>query len=506
MLPRAPERFGDYELVERLGVGGMAETFVAVRRGPRDFEQRVCLKRILPPVAVRYLERRGVGMVRRTSFVLLALVVACGGSSEDSGGTAGSGGTGGMGGSAGVVGQGGTGGSAVACIDNVCSCDEAGIRAAISEGGGPFTFNCDGPTTVGTEAEIVIDSVVVLDGEGNLTVDANEAHRVFSVPENVTVELRGFTVTKGLVVDQGHGAGILNDGTLTLANCIVSENGTNSSGVYGGGIHNSGTLTLSDTTVSGNMGLQGGGINNPGTLTLTHTTVSGNTASEGGGIANLSGTLSLTNSAVSGNTAISGSGGGITNILGTLTLTNSTVSGNSGAWAGGINNHTGPLTLTNSTVSGNTTLSKGGGIANYRGPVTLTNSTVSGNTADEGGGGIFNWGPLTLTNSLVDGDCELGVGPSAPIGSISSNGYTIESPGDTCGFDQPTDQVNVSAGDLKLGPLADNGGPTMTHALLAGSVAINVILAQMCQGDEDQRGEPRPGHAKCDVGAFEVQP
>ena len=48
MPPRTPERFGDYELVERLGVGGMGETFVAVRRGPGDFEQRVCLKRILP--------------------------------------------------------------------------------------------------------------------------------------------------------------------------------------------------------------------------------------------------------------------------------------------------------------------------------------------------------------------------------------------------------------------------------------------------------------------------
>ena len=43
-----PEHFGDYELVERLGVGGMAETFVAIRRGLGDFEQRVCLKRILP--------------------------------------------------------------------------------------------------------------------------------------------------------------------------------------------------------------------------------------------------------------------------------------------------------------------------------------------------------------------------------------------------------------------------------------------------------------------------
>jgi hypothetical protein len=104
---------------------------------------------------------------------------------------------------------------------------------------------------------------------------------------------------------------------------------------------------------------------------------------------------------------------------------------------------------------------------------------------------------------LVDGDCELGVGPSA---SISSNGYTIESPGDTCGFDQPTDQVSISAEALKLGPLADNGGPTMTHALLPGSVAIDVIPAVMSRVSEDQRGQPRPGDTMCDVGAFEVQP
>ena len=480
----------------------------------------------------------------RTAFVLLALVVACGGSSDGIGGAAGSGAAGGMGGaggnggdggtagSAGDGGQGGTGGSGVACVGSVCSCDEAGIRAAISEGGGPFTFDCDGPTTVVTEAELVIDGVIVLDGEGNLTVDGNDAHRVFSVPENVTTELRGFTVTKGLVVDQGRGAGILNNGTLTLTNCNISGNGTRTWAVYGGGIDNSGTLTLTNTTVSGNAGLQGAGIDNAGTLTLTNSVVSGNTAnSEGGGIANLSGTLTLTNSVVSGNIAIEGIGGGIINIRGTLTLTNSTVSGNTGAWAGGINNSTGPVTLTNSTVSGNTTLSKGGGIANSTGPVTLTNSTVSGNTADEAGGGIFNYagpvtlthstvsgntadeagggifnssGPLTLAHSLVDGDCELGVGPSA---SISSNGYTIESPGDTCGFDHPTDQVSISAEALGLGPLADNGGPTMTHALLPGSVAIDVIPGAMRRVSEDQRGEPRPGgvNTRDDVGAFEVQ-
>jgi hypothetical protein len=89
-----------------------------------------------------------------------------------------------------------------------------------------------------------------------------------------------------------------------------------------------------------------------------------------------------------------------------------------------------------------------------------------------------------------------------------SGGGTIESPGNTCGFVQPTDLVNVSAEDLKLGPLQDNGGPTWTHALGAGSVAIDQIPEEDCTLTTDQRGEPRPetGGTLCDVGAFEVQP
>jgi hypothetical protein len=75
-------------------------------------------------------------------------------------------------------------------------------------------------------------------------------------------------------------------------------------------------------------------------------------------------------------------------------------------------------------------------------------------------------------------------------------------------LDQASDQVDVTADDLKLGPLQDNGGPTMTHALGAGSVAVDVIPADMCELPIDQRGEPRPetGGTMCDVGAFEVQP
>jgi hypothetical protein len=263
--------------------------------------------------------------------------------------------------------------------------------------------------------------------------------------------------------------------------------------------------------VSGNsVESVGGGIANYGTLTLTHSTVSGNTGYQGGGIVNYSfGTLTLTHSTVSGNSA-EYDGGGILN-GGTLTLTDSTVSGNSvESVGGGIANDGGTLTLTDSTVSGNTA-GQGGGIVNYSfGTLTLTHSTVSGNTAGAsgGGGGIFNYGTLTLTNTLVDDDC---FGETNDV----SGGGNLESSGDTCGFDQPTDQVNVTAEQLALGPLQDNGGPTMTHALGAGSVAIDVIPEADCaDADEqplttDQRGEPRPAGTtepkKCDVGAFEVQ-
>jgi hypothetical protein len=91
---------------------------------------------------------------------------------------------------------------------------------------------------------------------------------------------------------------------------------------------------------------------------------------------------------------------------------------------------------------------------------------------------------------------------------VTSDGYNIESPGNTCGFDHGTDLVNITEGQLDLGELVDNGGPTMTHALGAGSVAIDVIPAVDCGVTEDQRGQPRPetGGTMCDVGAFEVQP
>ena len=420
-------------------------------------------------------------------FALVGLPV--GGCGDDATATGGPGGSGDAGGDGG---NGGSGGSVTSCEGTVCPCTEAGIRSAIEAGGDdPYTFDCRGRTTVTTGSEIVIDNDVILDGEGNLTVDGDEDHRVFVVAE-VTVQLQRLTVSRG---HSGRGGGITNYGTLGLTSVTVSDSHASAKVSVGGGIYNSGTLTLTNSTLSGNSAYSGGGIHNAGTATLTNTTVSGNTSGVGGGMDN----------------------------HGTATLTNTTVSGNTSWGGGGISNYS-TLTLTNTTVSGNTAPLGGGGIYNFGGRVTLTNSTVSRNTAvcinldfcggnSILGGGIRNDGTLTLTltNSIVSGNVAgSGVGDlrddncfSEDI--ITSNGYNIESPGDTCGFDQEGDQANVTEEELNLGLLRDNRGPTRTHALLPGSVAIDAIPADMCELDGDQRGEPRPGGTMCDVGAFEVQ-
>jgi hypothetical protein len=134
--------------------------------------------------------------------------------------------------------------------------------------------------------------------------------------------------------------------------------------------------------------------------------------------------------------------------------------------------------------------------------LTLTNSTLSGESTNVccAGGGLEPEGAsLTISGTVISGFCDDEVLPT-----LQSNGYNIESLGDTCGFNDGTDLVNITEGQLDLGPLQDNGGPTMTHALGADSVAVDHIPAVDCEVDEDQRGEARD--LMCDVGAFEVQP
>jgi hypothetical protein len=352
-----------------------------------------------------------------------------------------------------------------------------------------------------TTAEIVIDNDVTLDGGGQLTLDGNGAHRVLSVPEGVAAEVIGFTVTGGSTGEGG--GGIQNLGTLTLADSVVSGNTAR----FGGGIRNEGQAQVIDTTVSNNFATQaaGGVANRPGaTMTLTRSTVQANiSAGTDGGIRNTTGALTVNDTTVSGNEA-GGEAGGIRNSgSGTMAVTNSTVSGNTGTYGGGIyNQDAGILTVTNSTVSGNTSTNGGGGGVANEATMTLVSTTLASNSGTEIGTAISNVGTATVRNTLIAGDCWL----ATPLDSLGGN---IESEGNTCGLGHPSDQVSVPAPLLLLGPLADNGGPTQTHALLPGSVAIDVIPADMCEVTEDQRGLPRPvgttDPKRCDVGAFEVE-
>ena len=407
---------------------------------------------------------------------------------------------------------------ACALTGSVLPCTEQGIRNAIAAGDGAYTFACDGVTPVVTLEEIVIDNDVILDGEGKLTVDGNCDHVVLSVAEGATSELRGVTVIRGglLIWDDviiESGPSIENRGTMTLANSTVS-------GTYAGAIDSKGILTITNSTVSGGD-FPAYGIENEGTLTVTDSSLSeighsGGTCTTANstvsGIVNR-GTMRITGSALLvvtnegtmtvTDSTVTGKDGFIIND-GILTMTNCSVSGMEYVQDGGIFNRS-TLTMTNCTVSGNQTFEQS--IVFNTGELTMTNCTVSGNSyqAEEGGDLMSGGGTLTLSNSLVDGNCLTESG-----GMIASNGYNIESPGDTCGFDHGTDLVNITEGQLDLGDLANNGGPTMTHALGADSVAIDHIPAVDCEVNTDQRGLRRPAGTtdpkRCDVGAFEVQP
>jgi predicted outer membrane repeat protein len=336
------------------------------------------------------------------------------------------------------------------------------------------------------------------------------------------------TVVSGNHADNHIGGGLFAL-TATLTDCTVSGN----TAALGGGIHATTRADLNNCAVRGNTAGAGGGLD-ASTATLVRSTVSGNaatTADGGGGI--LAFRAMLTNSTVSGNHAAGGGGGIFANsavlinstvsdnsadhgagilAVTTATLTNSTVSGNTAAHDGGRIAAPG-VSLSNSTVSGNSAGGQGGGI-NVTIGLTLLNVTVTDNSAHVGGGIFYNGEGSSVRNSIIAGNLvDLdGAGPDVS-GTLTSGGHNLIGNGsgsvwringvlgDTLGTD--TNPI-----DPRLGPLADNGGPTKTHALLPGSPAID-------HGDNadvsatDQRGAPRArdgdgnGSPIVDIGAFE---
>jgi hypothetical protein len=232
-------------------------------------------------------------------------------------------------------------------------------------------------------------------------------------------------------------------------------------------------------------------------------------------------TLTLSTSTLSGNTAsgyAGGSGGGIYNFFGTLTVSNSTLSGNSAGYGGGIyNDGFGTLAVSNSTLSGNSAIGpsgSGGGI--YTSSGTLTSVTLTANRATAPGGGLYVYGgsPPVLHNTLIAGNFGGATGTTpddvygrlAPAGDYNLIGDGTRMTGLSNGVSGNLVGSAANPIDPLLGPLDDNGGPTLTHALLSSSPAIDAGNNAYAT-DWDQRG---PGFRRIvngtiDIGAFEVQ-
>jgi hypothetical protein len=459
------------------------------------------------------------------------------------------------------------------------ACDNSTITFDLA-GAGPHTI------TLTTGELVIAKNLAINNNSGeSITISGNNASRVFNINAGKTVSILDLTLTAGKAADGAaggaigtngeHGGAILNDGTLTLTRVNVTNshagnggNGTSTAGDggRGGAIYTTGGLTLIDSTVSGNSAGTGGNTGGAtgsgrggdggaifafsGSTSLTGTTISNNTAGNSGndtstfggaagGVYSRNGTtLTARNSVIANNasgnsSSTNGFGGGLW-IESTATIVSSTISGNTSNGPGGgmIVRPTGNLTLVNSTVSGNTAAT-GHGIYLDNGVMLLSNCTITNNSPSAGTGvGIEKpGGTATVGNTIIAGNG--GASGSDVSGTFTSQGNNLIGKSDgTNGFNGPNDQVGSLATplDALLGPLANNGGPTQTHALLQGSPAIeagnNTIVAADTldlDGDLntsepipfDQRGTGFPRTLDSadanltqtvDIGAFELHP
>lgn len=318
----------------------------------------------------------------------------------------------------------------------------------------------------------------------------------------------------------------LSSGPLTLGKNVTID-GSTAPGLTlsGGGIDrvlivNPGTIaTVNHLTLADGYGWQlAGGILNNGHLTLDHVAVINNVMATdagdfwqgGGGIyTGENGSLNLIDSTVKDNQA-EFDGGGIYSFFNTTTnIVRSTISGNVSNNVGGAIRSLGNMTIINSTISGNTATGwHGGAIFMTDGDIEIYSSTIANNVGPDWApsaifiGSYSSFIPtLTLSNTIITGNewyaCEKFA--SGKTGNVVSLGHNLVQD-DSCAPAE-SDLIGV---DPLLGPLADNGGPTLTHALLTGSPAINAGDDALCPSI-DQRGIARPQGDHCDIGAYEAE-
>jgi predicted outer membrane repeat protein len=351
-------------------------------------------------------------------------------------------------------------------------------------------------------------NITVLSGDidRNYLLDGGNAYHVVTCSEvSATSILDGFTISGGNAVGDTHMSGggmYCANSSPTLANLTFSSN---KAAHNGGGMYNYlSSPKLTNISFSTNSAERGGGLYDYlSSLTLTKVTFSANLAENGGGMYNYAARdLRLVDIAFLGNQA-SANGGGMFNIHSPLTLNKAVLFGNTAETGGGMYNYYGSSTINNVTLSSNNATT-GGGMYNLYSVSTQANVTYHTNSS-ETGGGIYNTnGGITLKNAIVWGNTPLN---SQLAGDYLSYTYTYSDIQVGVGYEG---EGNIIANPL-LGELSDNGGYTVTHALLEGSPAIDVGDPLSCSFT-DQRGMPRPadgnrdGQAGCDMGAYEVQP
>jgi hypothetical protein len=374
-----------------------------------------------------------------------------------------------------------------------------------------------------TSGAINVQRAQLISGAGAalLTIDGAGLDRVFSQTSSQPLALYGMTIQNGYATSFGGGC-IYAAGTLQLKDSVVRDCRVSDAGsgtVKGGGVRALGNLIATNTSILDNRAYStlgnafGGGAVVDGLAVLDHSTISGNVVANAGSIAavggiDVSGVLTMSYSTVSNNRASGlpaspGSIGGV-RAFGGATITQSTISGNSaGGTSGGLRLYalSMPNTIIDSTISGNS--ARGGGGLYASGNTSIRNSTIAFNveTASQSGGGLRVVGGSADLQSTIIAANVSGGGVEQNIalgisGSVSGANNLI---GLSPGIASADKMI-----DPKLFPLHDNGGPTKTHALRAGSPAINA--GNVVSGyTVDQRGAgfPRTVGASADIGAYE---
>jgi hypothetical protein len=356
-------------------------------------------------------------------------------------------------------------------------------------------------------------------------IDVSEASdRIIEVRGASRLTISNIILSRGAV--SGRGGGIYNtSGALTLTRTRIIQNAA----TFGGGIFNlNGQVTIIDSVLADNVGSEQGGavytaFNSGSALTISRSVLIGNTAPYGAGILAGGGLVSVMNAIITRNAA-SVSGGGLAVQGATVSVTGSTISDNSGIWGGGIQSG-GFLNLTNTTLSGNRATVDGGALQLSGGTTAFRNVTVTGNVADSDGngvgdgGGIFNFpsNPTFIARNVILAGNTDGSGQAPDCaGPLVSQGYNLILSAAGCTIVGDT-TGNIIGVDPLLASLQDNGGRTPTHALLAGSPAIDAANPAGCTDERgnvlttDQRGYVRPvdgnddGTSVCDMGAYEYK-